>query len=457
MAWQNIQNGEALSSVRSKLNTLGASFNPEAFESQRTLLATNVQVSADGTAGIADPLMTSPGWYFKNSSDITDKINWYYVGNIQADPDMTADSVTNQFAIVDVRAGGSPYFIVYTAPEGAGDAAAWFRSRTVYAPVGYDLSAYIGQTVMLYWGDDPQESPSLPRVECVRDSFSSVGPEAGEEQVLFANISTSTSYPAGTYEFVVEQLGVTVASVEQISSLSAFSGVAAETPSVDYSDTHYIELDGVNDQITVLGTGMDALDYTSTWSVGIEIESVSAVNDSSYTTLFASGDVAITLRKGGSNWGIYCFGNGNSVCQANTWYAPSAGSKILIVCTGTKIEYWLDGVRRANMSMNTTHRNGSTVDPGTFHVGKGGTPTLYWTLNGWFGGLNNLMISNDAFGSNQVAEYFGTQDVSTHSYYSGDVYDFIPLGEQTYPSIAGLKGDATGILVNGTVDDFVER
>ncbi len=442
---------------REKLSQVLSEFDFDSFESHRTLLPTNTQVFGEDMAGISDPLMKTPGWYFKNSGTLTEKISWAYFANLQTNPIFTIDSLSNQFAIIEVRAAGAPHFTVYSTPLNDGsDAGTNFRSRIVYAPVG-DLSAFIGQTIMLHWGTNPKEEPLLPRVECVRDVALSIGPQLGTEIVLFAEFGTGVGQVAGTYEFVAETLGASVNHVESLFTLAAFSGVAAEEPTIAYSNTHYIELDGVNDQITVLGTGMNAIDYTKTWSLGIEIEDVSAVNDSSYTTLYASGDCAITLRKGGSNWGIYCFGAGNAVCQANTWYAPAAGSKILIVCTGSYIKYYLDGTLRANMHMNTTHKNASVVDPGTFHVGKGGTSTLYYSLGGWFGGLNNLMISNDAFGTNQVAEYFGTQDVASHSYYSGDVFDFIPLGEQTFPSIAGLKGDATGLLVNGTVDDFVER
>jgi hypothetical protein len=162
------------------------------------------------------------------------------------------------------------------------------------------------------------------------------------------------------------------------------------------------------------------------------------------------------LRKGGSNWGIYCFNGSQSVAQANTWYAPQAGSKILVQCNGTKIEYYLDGTRRANMTMNSNKANSSHVAD-ELQIGKGGTSSAQGSLNYWYGGVNNLSVHNEFLGGEAVAEYFGGQDVTGMSFYDDQVVDFIPLGEQTYPAVAGIKAVATGELKNGTESDFVER
>jgi hypothetical protein len=143
-----------------------------------TILSTNATVYADGTAGVPDPTNTTSGWYYKNSSDLTDKINWYYAANSNPAVTMTLANLTAQYAVVDVRASGAPYFVVYTAPTGTGDAGGWYKSRLVYAPSGLDLTAYIGQTVFLHWGVDTGDFPTLTRVPCTLDSFSSNGPQA---------------------------------------------------------------------------------------------------------------------------------------------------------------------------------------------------------------------------------------------------------------------------------------
>ena len=458
MSWLNIEDGENLGVVRGKLNALGAKAFSDTYESNATLLNTNADVYADGDAGIADPLTTTAGWYFKNTDDLTNKINWYYAQNVSASSIMNLGSLTNQWAIVDVRAEGSPFFTVYTAKENDGnDAGSWYRSSIVYKPQ-VDLTAYIGQTIMLYWGDEPSEDPLLPRVECTQVPLESDGLQIDSEVVSLAALATGTGHSAGHYEFVASEVGYTFAGVEHVYALTAFPTVvttlAAQT--VGYTDTHYIHLDAVNDYLSLTGS-FDAPSSASdvTWAIGFEVESVSAVNDASYTTMFSSGDTAFTLRKGGSNWGIYCFANQWSMAQANTWYAPSAGSKILIQWDGTYIDYYLNGTRRAHMNANSYADSASPV-AGLLEFGKGGVSTVHWSLGSWFGGINNLMISDELLGSDYIAEYFGSQDVSSHSYYD-TIVDFLPLGEGTYPAVTGLKGNVTGTLENGTESDFVER
>jgi len=216
-------------------------------------------------------------------------------------------------------------------------------------------------------------------------------------------------------------------------------------------NSHYINLDGANDYLSLQNVHSDVFDYTKSWTLGIEIENVSTINDSSYTTLWKRGTNEVCLRKGGSNWGIYHFLNGNSVAQANTWVAPSISSKIMITCNGSQVKYYLDGNLRATTTLNSniSHNNPS----GDLTFGQGGA-----IGSNWFGGVNNMMImTNASMGTNQVSEYFGSQDVSKMSFYSGDVFDFLTLGEAPYNSLIGQKGIVSGSLINATPADFVER
>lgn len=217
-------------------------------------------------------------------------------------------------------------------------------------------------------------------------------------------------------------------------------------------NSHYINLDGANDYLSMQNVPAGVLDYTQSWAVGIELENVSTINDSSYTTLFKRGTNEVTLRKGGSNWGVYFYANGNSVAQANTWVAPGPGSKVLFTCNGSQVKYYLNGSLRSTTTLNAnvSHNNAS----GDLTFGQGGPRGSYW-----FGGVNNMMImtNSSALGSNQLTEYFATQDVSKMSFYTGDVIDFLPLGERPYNTLSGQKGVITGSLINATSADFVER
>ena len=418
-----------------------------------TLLSSNLAIAGGATAGVPDPLGNTAGWYFKNTADLTDKINWYYVANSNPAFTLTAGSLEGQYAIVDVRAEGAPYFVVYTKPTGTGDAAPWFKSRKVYSPAGLDLTAYIGSTIMLYWGTDPGDFIGVPRVECTLDTFSSVGPQADAEEVLFANISTSTGYSAGHYDFVVSDVAYTAESVVYQYQLSAPAAAEAAPATLDDA---YIALDGVNDFVQLSGTG-STLDYTATWTIGLEIvELPSITTDNTFWCFARSGNNGLSLRKGGTNWGFYAAQNQYSVAQANTWVAPSAGSRILVECDGTRLKYWLDGTQRSNTVMNATYRDGTDHVVNDLAIGKGGISFAQGTFQYAEGGFDNLLVTYNILSASEKAEFFAGGDVTTHSYYSA-ARDAVPFGEGTFPNVTGEKANITGSLVNGTADDFVER
>jgi hypothetical protein len=420
-----------------------------------TLLSSNLAIAGGQTAGVPDPLGNTSGWYFKNSADLTDKINWYYAANSNPAVNMTLGNFTAQYAVVEVRASGSPYFVIYTKPTGTNDAGGWYKSRIVYAPASpyMDLTAYVGQTVFLHWGVDTGDFPTLPRVECTLDSFSSNGLQDAGEEILFANISTSTGYAAGHYEFVVSDLGYELNNSDVQFTLSAPATTGGAPATLDDA---FIRLDGVNDFVSLTGTG-SVLDYTATWTIGLEITELPAnTTDNTFWCFARSGNNGLSLRKGGSNWGFYAAQNQYSVAQANTWRAPSAGSRILVECDGTKLSYWLDGTRRSHTTMNATYRDGTDHVVNSLEIGKGGIPFAQGTFQYAEGGFDNLIVTYNILSASEKAEFFAGGDVTQHSYYAA-ARDAVPFGEGTFPNVTGEKANITGSLVNGTSDDFVER
>jgi len=485
----------------------------------------DLNIYADGAPG-RPQVDGREGWYFRNSTDLTNKINWYYINNAFVTTSQTLETLQGGYAIITPDQVGAPYFNVYTKRQNDGQDYSWYRSRITYLTYNA-LDNYIGQTVLIYWGQEPNIFPNLPRVEMVQDDVK--GPNQPSEEIFLSALNTSTGYPAGTYAFVTQSLGYidnkknhnfplksdfdATALTQQITDLQAFMtavetgrffrGYVADQAEMDalanpliheyvvridtetiweydganwvdtlttasltgigtqdqqaagYSNTHYIDLDGTNDLID-LDTGVNAnvLDYTQSWALGFEIENVSTINDSSYTTLFKRGTNEITLRKGGSNWGVYFYASGLSVAQANTWVAPQPGSKVLFVCNGTQLKYYLDGTLRSTTTINANVSQNNPV--GNLEIGNGGQ-----IGSNWFGGINNALIMEGAgsdMGTNQIAEYFGGQDVTTMSFYNDpEVQDFLPLGEDTYPAVTGTKSVISGNLINGTLSDFVAR
>ena len=231
---------------------------------------------------------------------------------------------------------------------------------------------------------------------------------------------------------------------------ASLEGIAQEEELVlSYSDTKYINLDGLNDYVNITGVPEDVMTYGKEWSLSIDLAgAVSPINDATYITLFKRGTNEMTLRRGGSNWGLYAWinGYGRASAQANTWYAPNANSRILIVSTTTHLKYYLDGVRRVNIAWQGAVHLSHQDPTGDLQIGNSDN------YANWFGGVNNLMVmegGSSDLGKDQLAEFHSQDNVSNMSFYPS-VVDFITLGERPYPSVLGLKQVLEGTIENST-------
>ena len=224
----------------------------------------------------------------------------------------------------------------------------------------------------------------------------------------------------------------------------------------------YIALDGSNDYIEFTGKGAKntgLLDWDADWSIGINLMDFEVKSDGQYITLFKSGDNAILLRRGGTNYGLYVTGNnGATKIGANTWYAPEAGGKLLFTYDGTtskRLAYYIgkpDGGwnQRANYLVNTTNIGGNT--PGTeFCIGKPVANSLYY-----HGGLNNLITADEKLAGPIISEYFSIQETYDQGGFYADLSTWAKLGEDPFPTVVDTLGDLTGgELINGNEADFV--
>ena len=416
-----------------------------------TLLASNTAVPADGTAPLADPTGQTAGWYYKNSNDISDKINWYYVSNSNPAVTMTLANFTAQYAVIDVRASGAPFFAVYTKPTGSGDAASWYKSRLVYTPAGLDLSAYIGQTILLHWGVDTGDFPTLPRVECTLDPFSSNGTQASTEEVLFANLSTSTGYEAGRYEFVVSNLGYELNTSDVQFILSSVGALAPAS-----GDTHYVTLDGVNDYINLTGTG-NCFDLSAgaEWTLGFTVDANYVGNSNAFSTV-QSGPNHHVFYNGGLH---STFGNGAGALSWNTaayMQGLQAGDKIAYRANGTHVQLWWNGVMKHQATLGTGGVTAGT--PNSLTIGNTTASSTAGAVPNWNTSVDNLMVCAGASLTDaELAEFFASDDYALYSFAGTKLTDFVTMGEDTYPNITGENSVVTGTLVNGTTANFVER
>jgi len=488
--------------------------------STRLISNRDSNIFADGARGKLDPNGLS-GWNFNNDYQ-GEKINWYYVYNRNQDDLMTLESLTSMYAVVTIYNEREFHFSVYTKRQNDGNDYSWYRSR-----VNYELTTAFdglsGQTVLVYFGEEPTSFSDLKRVELPYDVTFSNGLQANSEEVLFAALSTDSNAQAGEYDFTVQNLGYInnlreVNSVlkigrdfdlidTEISTLKSFKeavelgrffrgfvadedgmnalptplrfeyiarmdtatiweyngsdwydtlivasleGIAQEEELVVlYSNTRYIDLDGLNDYVNVTGVPTDVMGYAKEWSLSIQLAgAVSPINDSTYITLFKRGTNEITLRRGGSNWGLYAWINGYSraSAQANTWYAPTANSTILIISTTTHLKYYLDGVLRANVAWQGATHLSSQDYSGDLQIGNSEHRA------NWYGGVNNLMVmegGSSDLGKDQLAEFNAQDNVSNMSFYPS-VTDFLCLGERPYPSVLGMKQVLEGTIENST-------
>jgi hypothetical protein len=237
----------------------------------------------------------------------------------------------------------------------------------------------------------------------------------------------------------------------------------------------YVELDGADDYINLQSSengSEDVLDFTKSWSIGITLVGVEAVSDSKNVCLFGKGGVRINLKRGGSNWGLYVTSDKNLYntthrAQANTWYAPQEGDRILFVYDHTTryLKYLIGSpvtgiyAQKANLLIPTTMRDGQDLGDGSLVVGQGwsGVGGSGFSAINWDGGVNNMIVTNKALATPQITEYFQSGDEFQSMELYPDLTSYLKLGEDTYPEILDTKGNITGgELVNGAGNDFVD-
>ncbi len=183
------------------------------------LLNTQTAIFADGEHGGADPTNQVPGWYYKNSEN--GKINWYLYGDTPS-LDYTLGDFGGFYAVVDLRSPTSYLFWqVYTTYQGDGQDQSWYRSRVTYNDENA-VQAAAGKVLIHSAGLDVSGiEPLLPRVSVGIDALSTTGLQEADEEIYLMSLSTSSNYPEGYNEFVVEKVGYKFNDIVQEFQLSS--------------------------------------------------------------------------------------------------------------------------------------------------------------------------------------------------------------------------------------------
>ena len=194
-----IWNGTAWQKIK-KATTVDAN-------SRMICLNTETALFADGEHPVRDPDGRA-GWRYTNTAG--NKINWYLWSELQH-VDYALSQFEGIYMVVEIKTQGSmPYWTVYTKPQGDGNDASWYRSRINYVDETASAALPAGRYLFHSSNFDPTGiEPDLPRLS-LPVGFNTVGLQEGTEELWLMALSTSSNYPAGTNDFLVEKVGVQI-------------------------------------------------------------------------------------------------------------------------------------------------------------------------------------------------------------------------------------------------------
>ena len=175
--------------------------------SRMICLNTETALFADGEHPVRDPDGRA-GWRYTNTTG--NKINWYLWSELQH-VDYSLSQFEGVYMVVEIKSQGSmPYWTVYTKPEGDGNDASWYRSRINYVDEAGSAALAPGRYLIHTSNFDPSGiEPDLPRLS-LPVGTNTVGLQAGTEELWLMALSTSSGFPAGTNDFLVEKVGVQI-------------------------------------------------------------------------------------------------------------------------------------------------------------------------------------------------------------------------------------------------------
>lgn len=268
---------------------------------------TYATIYANGSAGILDPVTpTNPraGWYYKNSGT-PDKINWYFFDGTLVSCQLQNFSA---FAVVTFDSIASlPFFSFYTFPTGSGDIIPGFaHSRIVYS-TPYVPSAVAGTKYLIYFGNDPQVFPYLPRIQLTYNAVASGGDQGPTELVSTAALATDSGASANQVQVMVENLGLNLSNFKAYFDLLIF-------PVFEESQDYYGSFYSTQDQENLVPDIARPMTFNNTDEAnGVSIVSTSQITFATgglYNIQFSaqfthsnssSQDVDIWLAKNGVN------------------------------------------------------------------------------------------------------------------------------------------------------------
>jgi len=387
----------------------------QCFETESVLYNTNLSVYADGAAGSPDPLNQQAGWYFQNSGG-SNKINWYYVANINPEAIMTLDSFRGQYMVVTIRSTVDvPFFNVYTARQfNGGDAGSWYRSRLTYSNLSAFAGRNVGDQVLLYWGVDPAAYLDMPHIECTLDGASSSGPAGSEESLLTASVSTSSNVAAGNYAFVCNNFGYVNANHRKDYILEAQSDLSDITANIN----------DIGDNVLALTTGRF---FRGFMSDAAEVQAVTTPIEKSYVINNDTNTVwqyqsAAWTDTGVSASAPQAIASAEEAAQSDLILVPESGALTIETTAFTRVIHIGTGDQGYEMYGGSNYNRGGIKTAEKIHNAAEWFEfnNLQLGLNNAFNGMGITKAGTTASGSDSGT----SQDVGgSLSNYEDDLFD----------------------------------
>jgi len=273
-------------------------------------------------------------------------------------------------------------------------------------------------------------------------------------QKIQLRVDTAEALRQSAVSFITQTLNKTVEEVESMGPASLAYLLISNY--LGHQDTHYITLDGVDDYISLTGTGncMD-LSHGANWTLGFTVDQNYVGNSNMFSP----------VQSGANNWTLYNGGLHSTIGDAvnalhwNTAaYAQgiAAGDKIILRADGTHVQFWWNNVQKHQATLGSANVGAGSFDNLT--IGNATTSATVGAVPNWNASIDNLLIcSGQALDFNEMAEFFNSNDFDNYSFKDTKMTDFVTMGEDEYPNVTGEKNIVTGTLVNGTSANFVQR
>lgn len=233
---------------------------------------------------------------------------------------------------------------------------------------------------------------------------------------------------------------------------------------VNFHEDSYIEL--ISGAYTELGN------HNGEWAVCFTLGAIPRVSS---PWIFARGGFAL-MHEGPPTADGYSmqqapipYFQGKRIGGNNAGAHPESGSTLIYVFSGGHFTYYLDGVKKINNAAHSTSWGGDIITSidfsAPFIIGPSSSSTWLTdygfpqSLGGGFNGImrNVVLLDGDSVSQigDDIADYHTHREDPTQLSWYGDVLDWLPLGNDTYPDIEGAKGAIFSKLVGGDTNDFI--